>query len=658
MKRKLVMKMLCITIVSAMLISNTAVLSASDFEGEPAGVESGQEMPGVELPAEGNQEEGELIPEPEPEPEPAPEPELATYTITWCNEDGSVIATVSYTEGEAIPGYDGAIPSKNETDTHTFEFTGWATHDDGAGNVTYTAQFAEVAKKISVTWVDGNDHQLSKKEIEKGSEVPEYDGETPAKAPTETHTYEFNGEWEESVDDAGNITYTAQFKEAVKENGSGGGSSDTKPAEPENTDESTEVSEETEEGEPEESKEEETENPLTDAIEETLSYNNAETSSWANVTPAITAGVGFYVEELEDKYKLTFGDGFADMIKAIEEEAEKNAAEMVSKKAEEKAKDPEALAQKTKSSDKKISASATVAEAEQILIDRNNEELEENSKILNLQDVVAVYLLKQKKAGVSEFVLDESSKAGLAKVFSEMNTASVENGEVVFKPMYVEDYIKKNKLTKEDQEFLEEYTSINCMLLCAASTGVQGFITESLGEDISAERAKVVGAAYSLVGKICYYYGGKSSVIGWDSRWGALEEVAAQGGPASDFGLDCSGYVTWAFINGYESNAATSYIGHGTTAQWNNSEEIGEEEARPGDLVFLNAPPADGPNNHIGIVVGKDSDNQLIVAHCNASDNTVTVESAYEAGFRYIRRPQVYNELSEEQVDQMVADAR
>ena len=52
---------------------------------------------------------------------------------------------------------------------------------------------------------------------------------------------------------------------------------------------------------------------------------------------------------------------------------------------------------------------------------------------------------------------------------------------------------------------------------------------ENLPEDLSPERKAVMEAAYSLVGKVNYLWGGKSSAIGWDSRWGALTKVTAAG---------------------------------------------------------------------------------------------------------------------------------
>lgn len=50
-----------------------------------------------------------------------------------------------------------------------------------------------------------------------------------------------------------------------------------------------------------------------------------------------------------------------------------------------------------------------------------------------------------------------------------------------------------------------------------------------------------------------YFWGGKSLVLGWDSRWGTPTTVTAPGsgstGKVLPFGLDCSGFVDWTFYN-------------------------------------------------------------------------------------------------------------
>lgn len=73
-------------------------------------------------------------------------------------------------------------------------------------------------------------------------------------------------------------------------------------------------------------------------------------------------------------------------------------------------------------------------------------------------------------------------------------------------------------------------------------------VIRNLPSDLSDERKAIVKTACSLVGKVTYFWGGKSLVIGWDSRWGTVQKVWAAGsettGTYRPYGLDCSGFTT------------------------------------------------------------------------------------------------------------------
>lgn len=167
---------------------------------------------------------------------------------------------------------------------------------------------------------------------------------------------------------------------------------------------------------------------------------------------------------------------------------------------------------------------------------------------------------------------------------------------------------------------------------------------ETMIEGVEGERRAVLLSALSLEGKINYFWGGKSFGIGWDNRWGELYEVTSGGsiqqGSISPYGLDCSGFISWAFINAGGSADLLPYIGNGTAGQWNTSREIPMAEVLPGDLVFYQTPGSIGIN-HVGIVV-KNQEQGIQVVHCNGSDNTVSVTGL--SGFKYARRPYLYTE--------------
>lgn len=160
-----------------------------------------------------------------------------------------------------------------------------------------------------------------------------------------------------------------------------------------------------------------------------------------------------------------------------------------------------------------------------------------------------------------------------------------------------------------------------------------------LPEDLSPEREAVVRTACSLVGKVNYFWGGKSLVIGWDARWGELRLVTAAGssttGTYRPYGLDCSGFVDWVF---YNQSGGSYVIGHGGGAIMQHSycTDISWADAQPGDLVFY------PDNSHVGIVGGRDANGELLIIHCASGYNNVVITG--KEGFTSISRPRYYAE--------------
>lgn len=164
-------------------------------------------------------------------------------------------------------------------------------------------------------------------------------------------------------------------------------------------------------------------------------------------------------------------------------------------------------------------------------------------------------------------------------------------------------------------------------------------LLRSLPQDLSPERRAVVQHALSLVGKVNYFWGGKSLVLGWDSRWGQLREVTSAGSPTTGtyrpFGMDCSGFADWVF---YNASGGEYILGHGggAAAQHRYCEQIGWGEAQPGDLVFY---PDD---SHIGIVGLRDVTGNLLIIHCASGRNNVVITDS--SGFMTVGRPLYYGE--------------
>ena len=162
-------------------------------------------------------------------------------------------------------------------------------------------------------------------------------------------------------------------------------------------------------------------------------------------------------------------------------------------------------------------------------------------------------------------------------------------------------------------------------------------LRRALPNDLSKERRAVVERALSLVGKVNYFWGGKSLMLGWDDRWGQLAKVTADGSSASGtyrpYGLDCSGMVDWAF---YNATGGEYVIGHGggATMQHSYCTPVRWEDAQIGDLAFY---PDD---EHVGIVAGWDKNGSIQIVHCASSYNNVVITG--KEGFVAVGRPIYY----------------
>lgn len=162
-------------------------------------------------------------------------------------------------------------------------------------------------------------------------------------------------------------------------------------------------------------------------------------------------------------------------------------------------------------------------------------------------------------------------------------------------------------------------------------------LLENLPDDLDPERKAVVDTAVQLVGRVSYFWGGKSLTLGWDDRWGTSMEVTAAGsgstGTIRPFGLDCSGFVDWTF---YNATNGSYYPGRGGGAATQHSycTNISWSDAQPGDLVFY---PDD---SHVGIVGGKVADGNLLIVHCSGGANGVVITGS--AGFTVVARPDCY----------------
>lgn len=209
-----------------------------------------------------------------------------------------------------------------------------------------------------------------------------------------------------------------------------------------------------------------------------------------------------------------------------------------------------------------------------------------------------------------------------AKTAEEMKTAYHFNRNQI---AALEELLEQRDLLRE---LIEDVYSVS---------GDTAALIRNLPEGLPPEREAVVRAACSLVGKVNYFWGGKSLVIGWDARWGKLRQVTAAGssttGTYRPYGLDCSGFVDWVF---YNATGGDYIIGHGGGAMMQHTycTPILWEDAQPGDLVFY---PED---NHVGMVGGWDEDGNILIIHCASGYNNVVITG--KEGFTSVGRPDYY----------------
>ena len=309
------------------------------------------------------------------------------------------------------------------------------------------------------------------------------------------------------------------------------------------------------------------------------------------------------------------------------------------------------------------------AKIEQIKAENPYDELDMDNAgsaamISNWRDVLAVYAVRTTTDNASPdevATLTEEKMEILREIFWDMNAISyhletVSGGEdegdtVILRiTVTVKDHLQmadEYRFNADQRKLLEELMQPEYQELFAALTGSYqdielspdevAKIMENLPADLSEARREVVLTAYQLLGRVHYFWGGKSLVIGWDSRWGMPMKVTAEGssttGTVRPFGLDCSGMVDWVF---YNQSGGQYVIGHGggATAQHSYCTPIAWSDAQPGDLVFY---PGD---SHVGIVCGFDSGGNIMIIHCASGANNVVVTG--KIGFTSIGRPEYF----------------
>ncbi|MDO4269546.1 MAG: NlpC/P60 family protein [Eubacteriales bacterium] len=149
--------------------------------------------------------------------------------------------------------------------------------------------------------------------------------------------------------------------------------------------------------------------------------------------------------------------------------------------------------------------------------------------------------------------------------------------------------------------------------------------------DCSGKRKELMRCALSLVGRVPYFWGGKSAP-GWNEDWNTPRLVTSAGssstGTIRPYGLDCSGFTDWV----YQTALGISLYA-GTWNQWDATHAISEDELLPGDLGFM-AAPGTVPVNHVLLYAGEDSDGTKLWVHCASGTGVVLNSPDYVTQFR------------------------
>jgi cell wall-associated NlpC family hydrolase len=277
-------------------------------------------------------------------------------------------------------------------------------------------------------------------------------------------------------------------------------------------------------------------------------------------------------------------------------------------------------------------------------------------KVTNWPDVLATFLaqnVENENSPLNVYALSDIPLDKLDSVFWDMNPIEVfrmdGTANVLLNAKSYEDMAQIYGMSARRKSFLYELMQPEFLRTFASITGSTAFaeptkesvdaLLSTVPADTNIERKQVVETALSLVGKISYVFGGKYNRLGWNDAWGNANE-AGDGENiriSQDTGLDCSGFVSWVFINAANDPKVLRAIGNGSSNQWAHSTAIGWDEGRPGDLAFYCA-PGERQYNHVGIIVSRDEDGSYLIAHCSSLQDGVVVTDAWSSGFRYLRR--------------------
>lgn len=180
---------------------------------------------------------------------------------------------------------------------------------------------------------------------------------------------------------------------------------------------------------------------------------------------------------------------------------------------------------------------------------------------------------------------------------------------------------------------------LNRTLKDSEISNLESYINNEVDKAGYGTGAAVAAAGQSLVyglEQMGYYlgycWGGDRSSVGVGKNWGAASSNCNSSRNVHPYyGMDCSGFVSWAIRNG-----CTNSFGGPTTYEMEYGPHIDVKEAKPGDIML-------DTDSHVRLVVKNNEDGTVITAESGGSAGDLHFSKhGNESGYNYIDMSDFY----------------
>lgn len=135
------------------------------------------------------------------------------YTVTWMNDDGTILESIDGITDDSTLEYSGETPCKEADVQYVYEFARWyRVPSDVSDDVTYIAAYTASPREYTVEW-QNDDGSLIERVTLRYGEVPQH--ASPEKEGNAQYSYLFEGWTPEPVVVSGDAVYKAVFTELL-----------------------------------------------------------------------------------------------------------------------------------------------------------------------------------------------------------------------------------------------------------------------------------------------------------------------------------------------------------------------------------------------------------------------------------------------------------